>query len=43
MGNWREHSNGTKWSYYEQYWNEEGEKAFEEYVRRKSETPPEQK
>lgn len=38
MGNWREHSN-TKWGYYEQYWNEEGEKAFEEYVRRKNDNP----
>ncbi len=34
----REYSNGTKWSYYEQYWNEEGEKAFDEYLKRKSES-----
>jgi len=27
-----------RWSYYEQYWNEEGERAFNEYVRRKTET-----
>lgn len=26
-----------KWGYYEEYWNEEGEKAFEEYIRRKKE------
>jgi len=26
-----------RWSYYEQYWNEEGEKAFNDYVRRKTE------
>jgi hypothetical protein len=25
-----------RWSYYEQYWNEEGEKAFNEYVDRKT-------
>jgi hypothetical protein len=31
-----DYSNSTKWSYYEQYWNEEGEKAFDEYVKRKS-------
>ena len=30
---------GMRWSYYEQYWNEEGEKAFNEYVRRKTEAP----
>jgi hypothetical protein len=38
-GNCRDYSNGTKWSYYEQYWNEEGENAFNEYVRRKTEKP----
>ncbi len=32
----RDHANGTKWSYYEQYWNEEGEAAFNEYVKRKN-------
>ena len=37
--NCRDYSNGTKWSYYEQYWNDEGEKAFDEYVKRKSENP----
>ncbi len=26
----------SKWSYYDQYWNEEGEKAFNDYVARKS-------
>jgi len=34
-GNCRDYSNGTKWSYYEQYWNEEGENAFNEYIKRK--------
>jgi hypothetical protein len=37
--NCRDYSNGTKWSYYEQFWNEEGENAFNEYVKRKSEKP----
>lgn len=41
---WRRHhrsgecndfSNGTKWSWYEQFWSEEGEKAFDEYIRKK--------
>jgi hypothetical protein len=27
--------NGMKWSYYEQYWSEEGENAFNDYVKRK--------
>jgi hypothetical protein len=35
--NCRNYSNGTKWSYYEQYWNEEGEKAFDEYIKHKTE------
>jgi hypothetical protein len=35
-GNCRDYSNGMKWSYYDQYWNEEGEKAFNEYIKRKS-------
>ena len=35
----RDCSNGTKWGYYEQYWNEEGEKAFDDYVKKKSENP----
>jgi hypothetical protein len=34
--NWRDYSNSAKWNYYEQYWNEEGEKAFNDYVKRKS-------
>ena len=37
-GNGRDFSNGAKWNYYDQYWNEEGERAFNEYVRRKNET-----
>lgn len=27
---------GMRWSYYEQYWNEEGERHFNEYVQRKT-------
>jgi hypothetical protein len=38
-GNCRDNSNGTRWSYYEQYWNEEGENAFKEYIKRKTENP----
>jgi hypothetical protein len=30
-------SNSGRWGYYEQYWNEEGEKSFNDYVRRKTE------
>jgi hypothetical protein len=37
--NCHDYSRGMKWNYYEQYWNEEGEKAFNEYVQRKSGTP----
>ncbi|MCX6286713.1 MAG: hypothetical protein NTY96_06325 [Bacteroidetes bacterium] len=38
-GNCRDYSNSVRWNYYEQYWNEEGEKAFNDYVKRKSENP----
>jgi hypothetical protein len=31
--------NSPKWQYYDQYWVEEGEKAFQEYVKRKTENP----
>ena len=44
FGPWRHRhpmGNGMKWNYYEQYWNEEGEKAFSAYVQRKSGNPPE--
>ena len=34
--NCRDYSNGAKWSYYDKYWNDEGEKAFNDYVARKS-------
>lgn len=34
--------NGAKWGYYDQFWDEEGEKAFNEYLKRKSETPENQ-
>jgi len=37
--NCRDYSSQTRWSYYEQYWNEEGEKAFNDYVKRKTENP----
>jgi hypothetical protein len=46
FGPWRRRhpmANGMKWSYYEQYWNEEGEKAFNDYVQRKSGNPEEGK
>ena len=33
-----DNSNARKWGYYEQYWNEEGEKSFNDYIRRKTET-----
>ena len=45
FGPWRRRhpmANGMKWNYYEQYWNEEGEKAFNDYVQRKSGNPPEE-
>jgi hypothetical protein len=29
------YANGMKWSYYDQYWTDEGEKAFDDYVERK--------
>ncbi|MCX6304034.1 MAG: hypothetical protein NT040_03610 [Bacteroidetes bacterium] len=35
--NCRDHAFGSKWSHYDQYWNEEGEKSFNEYLTRKSE------
>ena len=40
-GNRMHHGNdpAMRWSYYEQYWNEEGERAFNDYVRRRTETP----
>ncbi|MEI6898783.1 MAG: hypothetical protein WCL00_02800 [Bacteroidota bacterium] len=37
-GNQCGHSNADRWNYYEQYWNEEGEKAFNDYVSRKNES-----
>jgi hypothetical protein len=38
-GNCRDNSHGSKWSYYDQYWNEEGEKSFNDYLKRKGENP----
>ena len=32
-------SGSMRWSYYEQYWKEEGEQAFNEYIRRKTDKP----
>ena len=32
------HCDSDKWKYYDQYWEEEGEKSFDEYVKRKSES-----
>ena len=46
MGNYRncrDYSNGARWGYYEQYWNDEGEKAFDEYIKRKTATPAQEK
>ena len=33
----RDYSHGSKWSHYDQYWNEEGEKSFSDYLKRKGE------
>jgi len=38
-GNCRDYTHGSKWSYYDQYWNEEGEKSFNDYLKRKGENP----
>jgi len=35
--NCKDYSHGSKWSYYDQYWNEEGEQAFNAYLKRKGE------
>ena len=34
-----DHSYGEKWGLYDQFWNEEGEKAFNDYLKRKGESP----
>jgi hypothetical protein len=34
-----DYPNSVKWSYYDQFWNDEGEKAFNEYLKRKSDNP----
>jgi hypothetical protein len=36
--NCRDYSNGDRWSHYDQFWNEEGEKAFDDYLKRKGES-----
>ena len=33
--NCNSYSDGSKWSHYVQYWNEEGEKSFNDYLQRK--------
>ena len=33
----RKFSHGEKWGYYDQYWQEEGEKSFNDYLKRKTE------
>ena len=33
----RDYSHGSKWGYYDQFWNEEGEQAFNNYLKRKAE------
>jgi hypothetical protein len=35
----RDYVHGSKWSYYDQFWNEEGEQAFSDYIKRKTENP----
>jgi hypothetical protein len=34
----RDYASRSKWAYYEQYWNEEGDQAFNEYIKRKTGT-----
>jgi hypothetical protein len=33
-----DYSYTDKWSHYDQFWNDEGEKAFDEYLKRKGES-----
>lgn len=35
----KDYAHGSKWSYYDQYWHEEGEQAFNEYLKRKGDMP----
>lgn len=35
--NCKDYAHGSKWSQYDQYWNEEGEQSFNAYIKRKSE------
>ena len=35
----RDNSDSGKWNYYDQFWNEEGENAFNEYLKRKTGNP----
>jgi hypothetical protein len=34
----RDYGHGSKWGYYDQYWNEEGEQAFHDYLKRKGDS-----
>ena len=36
-GQCRDYAHGSKWSHYDRYWNEEGEKSFNDYLKRKGE------
>jgi len=35
----KDYYNSGKWNYYDQFWSEEGERAFNDYVTRKTENP----
>ena len=37
--NCKDYTHGSKWSHYDQYWNEEGEKSFNDYLKRKGDNP----
>ena len=37
--NCKDYFHGSKWNHYDQYWNEEGEQAFNDYLKRKGENP----
>ena len=35
----KDYTHGSRWSHYDQYWNEEGEKSFNDYLKRKAGNP----
>ena len=37
--NCKDYAHGSKWSHYDQYWNEEGEQSFIDYLKRKGGAP----